>query len=112
MDSATVLVPGANPVLPKTSAPGSSLWSLKTRQDGFAAIDGLPPETLDETKAAYWTLDTLVEAAQEMGIEVGRSQLSGASCCVKGCVGGTPGRGPRARTWSSSQKVEDRRFVH
>ena len=37
--------------------------------------DGLPPETLDETKAAYWTLDTLVEAAQEMGIEVGRSQL-------------------------------------
>ncbi len=75
MDLETVLVPGANPVIPKTSAPGSSLWSLKTRQDGFAAIDGLPPETLDETKAAYWTLDTLVEAAQEMGIEVGRSQL-------------------------------------
>ena len=37
--------------------------------------DGLPPEALDETKAAYWTLDTLAEAAQEMGIEVGRSQL-------------------------------------
>jgi transposase len=29
----------------------------------------------DETKAAYWTLDTLAEAAQEMGIEVGRSQV-------------------------------------
>ena len=37
--------------------------------------DGLPPEALDETKAAYWTLDALAEAAQEMGIEVGRSQL-------------------------------------
>ncbi len=35
--------------------------------------DGLPPEALDETKAAYWTLDALAEAAQEMGIEVGRS---------------------------------------
>jgi transposase len=30
----------------------------------------------DESKAAYWTLDTLAEAAQEeMGIEVGRSQV-------------------------------------
>ena len=29
----------------------------------------------DETKAAYWTLDALSEAAQEMGIEVGRSQV-------------------------------------
>ncbi len=37
--------------------------------------DGLPPEARDETKAAYWTLDTLAEAAQEMGIEVGRSQV-------------------------------------
>jgi transposase len=37
--------------------------------------DGLPPEALDETKAAYWTLDALAEAAQEMGIEVGRSQV-------------------------------------
>ena len=39
--------------------------------------DGLPPEALDETKAAYWTLDTLVveRAAQEIGIEVGRSQV-------------------------------------
>ena len=35
--------------------------------------DGLPPETLDETKAAYWTLDTLVEAAQEDGYR-GRPQ--------------------------------------
>lgn len=37
--------------------------------------DGLPPEALDETKAAYWTLDALAEAAPEMGIEVGRSQV-------------------------------------
>lgn len=29
----------------------------------------------DETKAAYWTLDTLAEAARETGIEVGRSQV-------------------------------------
>lgn len=29
----------------------------------------------DETKAAYWTLDTLAEAAHEMGIEIGRSQV-------------------------------------
>lgn len=29
----------------------------------------------DETKAAYWTLDTLAEAAREIGIEVGRSQV-------------------------------------
>lgn len=37
--------------------------------------DGLPPEALDETKAAYWTLDALAKAANEMGIEVGRSQV-------------------------------------
>ena len=29
----------------------------------------------DEAKAAYWTLDALVEAAQEMGIQVSRSQV-------------------------------------
>ncbi len=29
----------------------------------------------DEEGAAYWTLDTLAEAAQQMGIEVGRSQV-------------------------------------
>lgn len=32
-------------------------------------------EAEDETKAAYWTLDTLAEAANERGIEVGRSQV-------------------------------------
>ncbi len=37
--------------------------------------DGLPPEALDETKAAYWTLDALAEAARELGIEVSRSQV-------------------------------------
>jgi len=29
----------------------------------------------DEKGAAYWTLDTLAEAAQQMGIAVGRSQV-------------------------------------
>jgi transposase len=29
----------------------------------------------DETKAAYWTLDALTQAAREMGIRVGRSQV-------------------------------------
>jgi transposase len=29
----------------------------------------------DEAKAAYWTLDTLAEAAREMGIQVSRSQV-------------------------------------
>jgi transposase len=37
--------------------------------------DGLPPEARDETKAAYWTLDTLAEAAQEIGMKVSRSQV-------------------------------------
>ncbi len=37
--------------------------------------DGLPPESLDEKGAAYWTLDALAEAAQGRGIEVGRSQV-------------------------------------
>ena len=32
-------------------------------------------QTEDEEGAAYWTLDTLAEAAQQMGIEVGRSQV-------------------------------------
>jgi transposase len=29
----------------------------------------------DETKAAYWTLDALAQAAREIGIEIGRSQV-------------------------------------
>jgi transposase len=37
--------------------------------------DGLPPEALDETKAAYWTLDALADAARETGIGVGRSRV-------------------------------------
>jgi len=37
--------------------------------------DGLPPEALDETKAAYWTLDALDYAARETGIEISRSQV-------------------------------------
>lgn len=41
---------------------------LVTESDGVMRAE-------DETKAAYWTLDALAEAAQEMGIEVGRSQV-------------------------------------
>ena len=41
---------------------------LVTEPDGVLRAE-------DETKAAYWTLDTLAEAAQEMGIEISRSQL-------------------------------------
>jgi len=41
---------------------------LLTESDGVLRAE-------DETKAAYWTLDALAEAAQEMGIEVGRSQV-------------------------------------
>jgi hypothetical protein len=29
----------------------------------------------DETKAAYWTLDALAEAAREIGIKISRSQV-------------------------------------
>lgn len=37
--------------------------------------DGLSPEALDETKAAYWTLDALAKTVRAMGIKVGRSQV-------------------------------------
>lgn len=37
--------------------------------------DGLPPEALDETQTAYWTMDALADAAQVMSIEVGRGQV-------------------------------------
>lgn len=39
-----------------------------TQRGGGLEADG-------ETKAAYWTLDTLAEAAEEIGIEVGRSKV-------------------------------------
>jgi transposase len=41
---------------------------LVTKSDGVMRAE-------DEKGAAYWTLDALSEAAQEMGIEVGRSQV-------------------------------------
>jgi transposase len=41
---------------------------LVTEPDGVMRAE-------DETKAAYWTLDALTQAAREMGIRVGRSQV-------------------------------------
>lgn len=41
---------------------------LVTESDGLMRAE-------DETEAAYWTLDALAEAAREMGIRVGRSQV-------------------------------------
>jgi transposase len=41
---------------------------LVTESDGVMRAE-------DETEAAYWTLDALAEAAREMGIRVGRSQV-------------------------------------
>jgi len=61
----------------KWSAPRSSLVS-KDPPGSLLRYDGLPLAALDETKAAYWTLDTLAEAAQEMGIEVRASRSDAA----------------------------------
>jgi transposase len=41
---------------------------LLTEPDGVLRAE-------DETKAAYWTLDALVEATREIGIEISRSQV-------------------------------------
>ncbi len=41
---------------------------LLTEPDGVMRVE-------DEARAAYWTLDALTEAAREMGIRVGRSQV-------------------------------------
>ena len=41
---------------------------LLTGSDGILGAE-------DESKAAYWTLDAFAEAAQEMGIAVGRNQV-------------------------------------
>lgn len=41
---------------------------LLTEPDGVLRAE-------DETEAAYWTLDDLAEAAHELGIEAGRSQV-------------------------------------
>jgi transposase len=66
----------------------------------------------DEKGAAYWTLDTMAEAARGMGIEVGRSQ-------VRRILLAEGVRWRNTRPWaesaylrSSSQKVEDRRALH
>lgn len=46
----------------------NSPGKLLTEPDGVLRAE-------DETKAAYWTLDALVEAAREIGIEISRSQV-------------------------------------
>jgi transposase len=73
--------------------------------DGVLRLD-------DEKGAAYWTLDTMAEAARGMGIEVGRSQ-------VRRILLAEGVRWRNTRPWaesaylrSSSQKVEDRRALH
>jgi hypothetical protein len=68
-------VADANPASPKRSAPGSSPCSPKTRRAScFTGPDG-GLRAADEEGAAYWTLDAFAEAANEMGIGVGRSQV-------------------------------------
>jgi len=66
----------------------------------------------DATKAAYCTLETLAEAAKEMGIEISRSQVR--RILLRERV-----RWRNTRPWaqssylrSSSQKVQDRRTLH
>ena len=78
---------------------------LLTGSDGVLRVD-------DEKGAAYWTLDTMAEAARGMGIEVGRSQ-------VRRILLAEGVRWRNTRPWaeiaylrSSSQKVEDRRVLH
>jgi transposase len=56
-------------------------------------------QTEDEEGAAYWTLDTLAQAAQEMGIEVGRSQ-------VRRILFGEGVRWRNTRPWAESPDPE------
>jgi transposase len=44
------------------------LGRLLPEADGVMRVE-------DEARAAYWTLDALTQAAREMGIRVGRSQV-------------------------------------
>lgn len=74
---------------------------LVTEPDGVLRAE-------EETKAAYWTLDALAEAAREIGIKISRSQ-------VRRILLREGLRWRNTRPWaqssylrSSSQKVEDR----
>jgi transposase len=58
----------------------------------------------DEQQPAQWTLDALVQAAHELGIAVGRSQIR-RILLAEGPAGGGPARGLAAATRSSSQKT-------
>ncbi len=70
--------PGAGRKPRITEDERSRIIALVSREPSGKLIrhGSLPsPEALDETKAAYWTLDALADAAQQMGIEVERSQV-------------------------------------
>ena len=74
-----------------------------SREEGLAAAD--------EEGPAYWTLDTLTEAARAEGIEVGRSQVR-RILLAEGCDGGARGPGSPAGIPSSPQKNTDCRPLH
>ena len=65
---------------------------LLTEPDGVLGAE-------DETKAAYWTLDTLAESAWEIGIEIGRSQVR--RILLREGV-----RWPNTRPWAQSSDPE------
>jgi transposase len=61
--------------------------------------------------APHWTLDTLAQAAQALGIQVQRSQVC-RSLLAEGCAGAGHAPGPRPATRSSPQTDRDRRALH
>jgi len=79
-------VEGINGLGARSGAGRKPRISEEERSEVIALVAKEPPGKLltgsgsvlgaeDESKAAYWTLDALAEAAQEMGIAVGRSQV-------------------------------------
>ena len=77
---------------------------LRRQADGSLHAD--QPET-----APHWTLDTLAQAAQALGIQVQRSQVR-RILLAEGSAGAgrAPGRSPATR--SSPQTDRDRRALH
>lgn len=106
--------PGVGLASLKTSVPGSSLWSLGTRRDGFSATMACHRRLLMRPRppTGPWMIWSGLRGRWASRSAAARS---GVSCCVKAytgaeCVHGRRAR--RARTRSSSQKVEDRRAMH
>jgi transposase len=77
---------------------------LRRQADGSLHADR--PDT-----ASHWTLDTLAQAAQALGIRVQRSQ-SAASCWPRGSAGAGRAPGPSPATRSSPQTDRDPRALH